>query len=159
VFKAGARTLTNLEGVHPELAAAVLLAFKYTKQDFCIIDGGGLRTLEQATVNAARGVGVKNSLHRIQPDGFGHAVDLVAYQGGPSWDAKLYPPIREAMFRACDELGVLVQNGADWDNDAKFGERGEFDMPHFQLPQWPHSRDAARLAAERRRMLRCTCGR
>lgn len=150
MYKAGARTLRNLEGVHPDLVAAVLLALKYTRQDFCIIDGGGLRTPEQARDNVRRGTGVKNSLHLRQPDGFGHAVDLVAWPGRPSWDPKLFPAIHQAMFQACDELGVLVQNGADWDNDGIILERGEWDMPHFQIPQTSAKKLQARQAMERR---------
>lgn len=151
MYKAGKRTMANLCGVHPDLVAAVLLAFRYTRQDFCIIDGGGLRTQAQADANAAAGTGVKNSLHLRQPDGFGHAVDLVAWKNNcASWEVKLYPAIHQAMFQACDELGVLVQNGADWDNDGIPLERGEYDMPHFQIPQYTHTQQAAADARLRR---------
>jgi peptidoglycan L-alanyl-D-glutamate endopeptidase CwlK len=151
-YKAGKRTMANLCGVHPELVAAVLMAFRYAKQDFCIVDGGGLRTQAQADSNAARGVGIKRSQHLPQADGFGHAVDLVAYQAGrPSWEKGLYRAIHHAMFQACDELGIAIQNGADWDNDGITGERGEWDWPHFQLPKWPHTLAAAKAAAERRK--------
>lgn len=149
-FKPGKRTLRNLKGVHPKLVAAVMLAFRYATQDFCILDNGGVRSPAVAKDNAVRGVGVANSLHIIQSDGFGHAVDLVAWENGkPSWKQSLYPEIHEAMFRACDELGVPVQNGADWDNDGITGERGEWDWPHFQLPR-SYKLAAAVAAMERR---------
>jgi hypothetical protein len=152
-YRLGKASERNLAGVHPTLADAVRLAIGYTEQDFCILKNGGVRSAATARANAAKGVGVANSLHILQPDGFGHAVDLVAYQGGPVWGQtsseirRLYDPIRAAMYRACDELGLLIQNGADWDNDAIVGERGEWDHPHFQMPQWPHTKEAARLAA------------
>lgn len=150
-YKAGKATLKNLDGVHPDLVAAVLLAFKYTEQDFCIIENGGVRSASAAAANAKAGVGVANSLHIKQADGYGHAVDLVAYQNGaPSWDQKLYPAIRDAMIRACDELRLPIQHGADWDMDGITGEKGEWDWPHFQLPRYAHKKEVARKAMEDR---------
>lgn len=149
-YHPGARTLRNLRDVHPKLVAAAILAFKYTEQDFCILDDGGVRSREAAQANADSGVGVANSLHIIQADGFGHAVDLVAWENGkPSWQQSLYPVIHRAMFRACDELCLPIQNGADWDNDGITAERGEWDWPHWQLPR-AHKLAAAVDAAKRR---------
>lgn len=154
-FKLSARSLRNLEGVHPKLVEAVKLAITYTTQDFGILDGGGVRSAEQARDNARRGVGVANSLHIAQADGYGHAVDLVAFvDGKPSWEQRYYPAIRDAMLRACDDVELPIQHGADWDVDGILGERGEWDWPHFQIPNLPHRRQAAEAAMRDRRMAR-----
>ena len=158
-YQLGSRSLRNLDGVHPDIVRAVKLAIKRTKQDFCIIDGGGLRSTADAKANAARGVGVTNSLHIKQSStGYGHAVDLVAYRNGrPDWGTSynervvLYQPIREAMLSACDEIGLLIQHGADWDGDGILGERGEWDWPHWQIPQ-KRARIAALASAMAKRL-------
>ena len=147
MYRLGRASRANLEGVHPEICAAVEIAIKLTEQDFCILSGGGVRTAAAAADNARRGVGVSTSLHIRQPDGYGHAVDLVAYAGGkPSWDKRHYPAIRRAMLAACDRVGLPIQHGADWDIDSITGEPGEWDWPHFQIPNLPHRVEAAREA-------------
>lgn len=56
----------------------------------------------------------------------GHAVDVVAIQGGKvSWDWGLYETIADAWKRASAETGIPVEWGGDW----KFR-----DGPHYQLP-------------------------
>jgi peptidoglycan L-alanyl-D-glutamate endopeptidase CwlK len=147
----GPRSLRNLEGVHPDLVRAVELAIKYTTQDFTIIDGGGLRTPAQALANAAAGTGIAKSQHLPQSDGYGHAVDLVAWvDGKPDWGRHYYDAIRRAMLRACDEIGLPIQHGADWDMDGVTGERGEWDWPHFQMPAYPHKLEVAKIAMMKR---------
>jgi peptidoglycan LD-endopeptidase CwlK len=149
-FRPSARTERNLIGVHPDLVAGVRLAYQLSTVDFGILDGGGLRTREQAAANAAKGTGILNSLHLRQPDGFGHAVDLVAFVNGkPSWDVEVYKRLHPFIYEAFDRLGTPIQNGADWDMDGKVAEKGEYDWPHWQLPQ-PYKRDAAIAAGMRR---------
>lgn len=149
-FYLGARSERNLIGVHPDIVRGVRLAITLTPVDFGILDGGGVRTPAQARANADAGVGVANSLHIIQPDGFGHAVDLVAFENGkPSWEKRLYERMHPAIYAAFDELGIPIQNGADWDMDGIVGEKGEWDWPHWQLPQ-PWRRNAAIEAMMRR---------
>lgn len=142
-YRLGRRSTFNLcksgdkgLGCHPDIQKATLLAIQRSKQDFCIIDNGGARSTMVARANAAKGVGVSNSLHIPQSDGYAHAVDLVAfYNGKPSWQRELYLPIREAMLSACDDIGLLIQHGADWDLDSILGEKGEWDWPHWQKPR------------------------
>jgi peptidoglycan L-alanyl-D-glutamate endopeptidase CwlK len=163
----GTNSLKQLVGVHPRLVEAVKLAIKYSKQDFGIIAGGGLRTRTQAEANAKAGTGITNSMHLKQPDGFGHAVDLVAYENGSfTWGKsgsvadrdRLYLPIREAMLKACDDLNLLIQHGADWDQDGILGEAGEWDWPHFQIPNAaiPGREGMARVAATKRKTERAS---
>ena len=44
-FKLGARSLRELEGVHPDLVAVVKRAIELTSQDFSVHDG--IRTMEE----------------------------------------------------------------------------------------------------------------
>lgn len=128
------QSLAKLDGVHPDLARVVWRAIAITSQDFKVAEG--VRSVEQAAANAAKGVGVVNSLHIRQPDGFSHAVDL--------WPVPLdwryisaFERVAAAMLQAADELDVPLQWGADWDADGRPRERGEWDHPHFQLPNLP----------------------
>ena len=62
----------------------------------------------------------------------GDAVDLVPYP--VDWDtASKFDLIALAMFEAANDLGIKIRWGADWDQDGKPRERGEYDSPHFEL--------------------------
>ncbi len=158
MYVLGKASLRHLQGVHPALVRAVHLAIARTEQDFCILADGGRRSPAQVASNVARKTGIQNSLHLPQADGFSHAVDLVAWDGTKAVygstlqeTKRLYIPIRNAMLSACDELGILIQHGADWDLDGVLAEPGEWDWPHFQFPKLPAKIAAARLAMQQRR--------
>jgi len=111
------RSLSNLEGVHPDLVAVVKRAIQVTKQDFMVIEG--LRSLERQEQLVAKGASkTMNSRHLT-----GHAVDLVPYP--IAWDWPLFYPIADAMKLAAKELDVNLEWGGDW--------RTFKDGPHFQL--------------------------
>jgi len=114
-------------------------AITLTPADFCVVEGGGMRSPEQAADNAKRGTGVLNSMHIRQPDGYGHAVDLVAFADGkPNWNRlELYKLIRPAVLQAAAMVGIPIQHGADWDIDGITAEKGEWDWPHWQFPKRP----------------------
>ena len=90
-FKLGKRSLSNLEGVHPDLVKVVNRAIELTQVDFTVIEG--LRTKErQAQLLKEKKTTTKNSRHLT-----GHAVDLAAWvipegsdKGTVSWDWKYY---------------------------------------------------------------------
>jgi len=103
MFILGKGSLNELVGVHPRLFAVVQRAIAITPVDFSVHDG--LRTEAEQKHYVATGVSqTMASLHRKQPDGFGHAVDLVPYINGKlRWE---WPPIYEiaaAMRKALDE--------------------------------------------------------
>lgn len=149
-YKLSAKSLATLDGVHPDLVRVVKRAIEITEQDFSVAEG--LRSPERAKALAAGGTGIEASLHIRQADGYGHAVDLWPYP--LDWkDLASFRRVAAAMFAGADELGVLLQWGADWDTDGRLNEPGEWDHPHFQLPQ-PFRRAAAAAAAERRRHAR-----
>lgn len=119
-FKLGKRSLSNLEGVHPDLIKVVKRAIELTKVDFTVIEG--LRTKErQAQLLKEKKTTTSNSRHLT-----GHAVDLAAWVDNTvSWEWKYYYQIADAMKKAASELNVSIEWGGDW---KKFK-----DGPHFQL--------------------------
>lgn len=151
----GAKSLAELEGVHNNLVAVAKRAIEISKQDFSVHDG--LRTIEEQREYVRRGVSkTMNSMHMKQPDGFGHAMDLVPYVNGKlRWE---WPPIyviAVAVRQAAIELGVPLIWGAVWDrpfNDLpdtaegmkravdayvarrrKMGKAAFIDGPHWQM--------------------------
>jgi peptidoglycan L-alanyl-D-glutamate endopeptidase CwlK len=111
----GSRSLSRLEGVHPDLVRVVKRAIELTEQDFTVQEG--LRTLVTQKEYVRRGVSkTLNSKHLKQPDGFGHAVDLVPWiNGQPRWE---WPPIYKiarAVDDAAQALGVRLTWGGVWD--------------------------------------------
>ena len=111
------RSLSNLEGVHPDLVAVVKRAICLTSQDFTVIEG--IRSLARQEQLVASGASqTMNSRHLT-----GHAVDLVPYP--VSWDWPLFYPIADAMKLAAEELNVDLEWGGDW--------RTFKDGPHWEL--------------------------
>jgi len=120
-YKLGTKSLSNLEGVHPDLVKVVKRAIELTQVDFTVIEG--LRTKErQAQLLKEKKTTTKNSRHLT-----GHAVDLAAWVDGTiSWDWKYYEQIEAAMKQAASELKIPIEWGGDW---KRFK-----DAPHWQLP-------------------------
>jgi len=119
-FKLSKRSLSRLEGVHPDLVKVVMLAITLTDVDFGVTEG--LRTVERQRVLKSAGASqTMNSRHIT-----GHAVDLVAYIGaGISWDWPLYYKIADAMKRAAQSLEIPMVWGGDW--------KSFKDGPHYEL--------------------------
>ena len=120
-FKLGARSLTRLKGVHPDLVKVVTRAIEISTLDFTVLEG--LRSLErqQALVEAGASQTLK-SRHLT-----GHAVDLGAWVDGQvDWSWPLYARIAGAMKMAAKEVNVPIEWGGDWITFK--------DGPHFQLP-------------------------
>ena len=119
-YKLGKKSLSNLNGVHPDLVKVVKRAIELTECDFTIIEG--LRTKErQAQLLKEKKTTTSNSRHLT-----GHAVDLAAWVNDTiSWDWKYYHQIADAMKEASKELNISIDWGGDW---KKFK-----DGPHFEL--------------------------
>lgn len=134
----GSRSRANLQGVLPALVQIAELAITICPYDGTVIDGGGLRTEEQARRNVAAGTGILDSRHRRQPDGWGHAIDLIALTNGKiDWqNIVAFKAMAGAVKIAAALLCVPIRQGCDWDMDGTFGEREskEWDWPHFEDP-------------------------
>lgn len=116
-FRFGAGSLKELAGVKPELVILAKRTLELTTQDFVVFDG--LRTEIEQRVLVKRGASkTMFSKHRVQKDGFGHALDLVPYVNGkPVWEWEPIYDIVCAVDQAATELGIadnIVWGGA-WD--------------------------------------------
>lgn len=117
MFKLGKKSMTALEGVHPIIASVVMEAIKITQQDFGVFEG--VRTAARQKEYLRRRV-TKTLLskHLIQPDGYGHAVDLVPWvDGGYRWEWEPIYDIAVAMDAAATMQGVAdrIRWGGVWD--------------------------------------------
>lgn len=130
-MKLDARSITRLQGVHPDLVAIVNRAAEITVQPFIITEG--LRALERQKKLVAAGASTTLRSRHLT----GHAIDVAAfidmdgtgdYTSGDNirWDWPLYKTISIAMKDAAKELKLSIEWGGDW--------RTFKDGPHFQLP-------------------------
>lgn len=107
--------LAKLKGVDPKLVLVVMDA----QQDFPatgvkVLEG--VRTIEKQRQYVARGASrTMKSRHLVQPDGYGHAVDIVPLENGKvSWKWPLFWPVVEAMKKSAARNRVAVEHGAYW---------------------------------------------
>jgi len=154
----GQRSLSRLEGVHPDLVRVVKRAAEIAMpiNDFTVLEG--VRSKEQCMVNygkgrtaaqlAMKGIPAKyalpgapkvtwlsnpfNSKHCIQSDGYGHAVDLAPWPIDWNNYAR-FDRMATIVLAAADKEGVNIRWGADWNRNGKPREKGESDSPHFEL--------------------------
>ncbi len=148
MYRLSKRSLSKLEGVHPDLCAIVRHAIQITPVDFCVFEGIRSVTRQKEAVAAGRSKTMR-SRHLT-----GHAVDLVAWVGRPDWTWRHYPHIAHAVQISSLDLGIPIIWGAAWDTEisrlsddldyeavlyrkrtvAK-GIRPLIDGPHFELPR------------------------
>lgn len=115
------RSLSKLEGVHPDLVHVVHQA----ASDGCAFHvTEGLRTLERQKGLVAAGKSKTLKSRHLT----GHAVDVVAVMpdGSVSYDDDDMARVAVAMKAAATACGVKIEWGGDW--------KGAWDSPHFQLP-------------------------
>lgn len=117
----GQRSLSRLEGIHPDLVRVVKKAAAMSDLDFTVLEG--LRTLErQKQLYAQKATKTMRSRHLD-----GHAVDLAPMLGGQvSWDWPLYHRLAGIVKSAAQLESVPIEWGGDW--------RTFKDGPHWQLP-------------------------
>lgn len=119
-FRLSARSLSRLEGVHPDLVKVVKRAIEITPVDFMVTEGLRTRARQVQLVKAGASRTL-NSRHIT-----GHAVDVAAWVAGEvRWDWPLYPKIAAAFKQAAKELGIPIVWGGDW--------KSLRDGPHFEL--------------------------
>lgn len=127
-FILGKRSLSKLQGVHPDLVRVVKRAIELTETDFVVTEG--LRKLARQKELVAAGASQTMKSRHLT----GHAVDLAAVVGSQvRWDWPLYAKLNDAMQKAAAECGVPVEWGGLWATLK--------DGPHWQLP-WKEYPDA-----------------
>lgn len=115
-FKLSERSLTRLEGVHPDLVKLVKTLIAQSKNDFMVIEG--VRTVEQQKVNVAKGASQTMKSRHIpssNASGKGEAVDLGVMIGGKlTWDWSHYEQLAADMKRVAHQAGIPITWGGDW---------------------------------------------
>ena len=125
------RDLQRLEGVNADLVRVVKIAADMVP--LMVIEG--LRTRERqaelyAIGRTKPGKPVTWTLASKHCDGL--AVDVAPLP--LDWnDRKAFFTVAGAMHAAAQRIGVALRHGGDWDGDGVYGERGESDLPHFEL--------------------------
>lgn len=121
MFVFGARSLGNLNGIHPDLRKVMDRAIQITPIDFTVIDG--LRTKQEQERLVATGKSKTMRSRHLT----GHAVDIAPIVDGKiSWDWPVYLKLSMVVKKAAADVGVKIEWGGDW---TKFR-----DGPHWQLP-------------------------
>jgi len=117
----GQRSLSRLEGVHPDLVRVVKKAAALSDLDFTVLEG--IRSVERQKQLVSQGASkTMNSRHIT-----GHAVDLAPMIAGEvRWDWPLYHKLAKVVKAAAADEKVPLQWGGDW--------RAFKDGPHWELP-------------------------
>jgi peptidoglycan L-alanyl-D-glutamate endopeptidase CwlK len=117
----GARSLSRLEGVHPDLVRVVKRAAEMSNLDFTVLEG--VRTIaRQRELLKIGATTTLNSRHLT-----GHAVDLAPIRGKKVyWDWPLYHELAKVVKAAAAAEQVPLQWGGDF--------RTFKDGPHWELP-------------------------
>ena len=117
----GQRSLSRLEGVHPDLVRIVKKAAALSDLDFTVLEG--IRSVERQKQLVSQGASrTMNSRHIT-----GHAVDLAPMIAGEvRWDWPLYHKLAKIIKSAAADEKVPLQWGGDW--------RAFKDGPHWELP-------------------------
>lgn len=117
----GSRSLSRLQGVHPDIVKLVKRAAAISDMDFTVLEG--LRTLDRQKQLVAKGASKTMRSRHLT----GHAVDLaVLIDGEVRWDWSLYYKLAKIVKQAAIDVDVPVEWGGDW--------RSFKDGPHWQLP-------------------------
>lgn len=125
------KSLTKLEGAHPDLVKIIKRAAALSPIDFTVLEV--LRTPARQKELVAKGASkTMKSRHLPGADGKSRAVDIAPMDGGQiSWAWPIYHRLAPIIKQAAKEVGVPIEWGGDW--------RTFKDGPHWQLPwkQYP----------------------
>lgn len=125
------KSLTKLEGAHPDLVKVIKRAAALSPIDFTVLEV--LRTPARQKELVAKGASkTMKSRHLPGADGKSRAVDIAPMDGGQiSWAWPIYHRLAPIIKQAAKEVGVPIEWGGDW--------RTFKDGPHWQLPwkQYP----------------------
>lgn len=133
------RSMALLCGVHPTL---VKLLEEITENFDCSILGG-LRTLDEQKEDVASGKSeTLASMHLLQADGYGHAVDVAPTpqqwdNSPPSGLTKYDVECLAFLFYTkgyAKAKGIDVRIGADWNGNNLWQDNRFNDLDHIELP-------------------------
>ena len=119
------KSLTKLDGAHPDLARVIKRAAALSSIDFTVLEV--LRTVARQKELVAKGASkTMKSRHLPGADGKSRAVDIAPLDGGQvSWAWPLYHKLAPIIKQAAKDEGVAIEWGGDW--------KSFRDGPHWQL--------------------------
>lgn len=119
------KSLTKLDGAHPDLARVIKRAAALSSIDFTVLEV--LRTVARQKELVAKGASkTMKSRHLPGADGKSRAVDIAPLDGGQvSWAWPVYHKLAPIIKQAAKDEGVAIEWGGDW--------RSFKDGPHWQL--------------------------
>lgn len=120
------KSLTKLDGAHPDLARVIKRAAALSSIDFTVLEV--LRTVARQKELVAKGASkTMKSRHLPGADGKSRAVDIAPLDGGQvSWAWPVYHKLAPIIKQAAKDEGVAIEWGGDW--------KSFRDGPHWQLP-------------------------
>lgn len=116
-FYLSERSEKNLQGVHPQLADVIRAAIATSPEDYTVIEGLRTRERQLELYNAKpRRTWTLNSMHLIQKDGHGHAVDLAIIEDGKVVDdLSRYAEINNHIKAVAFQAGITgIEWGGNW---------------------------------------------
>lgn len=121
-------SMIHFATLHPDLQRVLEMAIVIT--DFGITCGHRGEADQQAAYAAGKSkLQWPNSRHNTMPS---EAVDIVPYP--VDWeDRERFFYLAGVIMSCAQALGVHLRWGGDWDMDKLPHERGENDLPHFEL--------------------------
>jgi peptidoglycan L-alanyl-D-glutamate endopeptidase CwlK len=125
----GRRSLSRLENVHPLL---VDWAFELVTIMDCTIVSGVRTLTEQRRLVEVGASRTMDSLHIIQADSYGHALDIAPYP--IDWkDLKRFYILAGIGIALARKMNIPIHWGGDWDNDMEFDDQTFFDFGHWEI--------------------------
>jgi len=120
------KSLTKLDGAHPDLARVIKRAAALSSIDFTVLEV--LRTVARQKELVAKGASkTMKSRHLPGADGKSRAVDIAPLDGGQvSWAWPVYHKLAPIIKQAAKDECVAIEWGGDW--------KSFRDGPHWQLP-------------------------
>jgi len=127
----GKKSMERLEGVHPLLVDWALELV--VVMDCTVVSG--VRDMTTQREYVALGVSkTMNSMHLVQPDGYGHAVDLAPYP--IKWErTRSFDLLAGVGLGLAHKMGILIRWGGDWDQDMDVYDQKFNDIGHFEIKQ------------------------
>jgi len=127
----GKKSMERLEGVHPLLVDWALELV--VVMDCTVVSG--VRDMTTQREYVALGVSkTMNSMHLVQPDGYGHAVDLAPYP--IKWErTRSFDLLAGVGLGLAHKMGLLIRWGGDWDQDMDVYDQKFNDIGHFEIKQ------------------------
>lgn len=138
-YKLSNKSLDRLKGVHPSLVFLVQSAMETQIMDFSVNEG--VRTLDRQKELVSKGASkTMKSKHLVQPDGYGHAVDLYPYpidmdavNRNNAVEIVRFGVLAGIIKSLAWTHGIEIEWGGDFDSDGQTLDSTFFDAPHFQL--------------------------